>query len=337
MIYKMKKITALLYTLVFCLSSCMEEIEYEDMGLDNFIVLNGTFIDGESPWCQVMKSDIIFGNLKKETNIITYLRDASVTATNNGNSYNYSTIGDSAKMQADGLTVAAGGTYKIVAKSNGLDDVSATVTVPSKPTTEFRYVGLENMQDSVIAFYELTITDNGETEDYYQLALYGSHYEFEYQFHDTIIDNEFSIVVTGADTTVKKGDLKYDFFSEDPIMNWNETIYNNAKENPDNLIDDKLFNGKTVTIKLGIFLFADQKFEDLVIDIRHITKETYLYHSSLNRIQRRNGSTSLAPDMLYCNVENGAGLVAAWSSVKVPFEVPEFDFFENLLNRVKKY
>ena len=70
MIYKMKKITALLYTLVFCLSSCMEEIEYEDMGLDNFIVLNGTFIDGESPWCQVMKQLSMLSKKRKDAEAI---------------------------------------------------------------------------------------------------------------------------------------------------------------------------------------------------------------------------------------------------------------------------
>ena len=116
----MKKIAALLYIFIFIFTSCYEEVDYEDLGVKNIIVVNGRFIDGETPWCQVSRSDIIFDQIKNKITPTVYLPDANVTATDGDADYKYTVVSDSAMMEAKGLIAKAGETYTIKAKANGL-------------------------------------------------------------------------------------------------------------------------------------------------------------------------------------------------------------------------
>ena len=113
----MKKITALLYIFIFIFTSCKEEVEYEDLGVKNIIVINGRFIDGETPWCQVSRSDIIFDQIKNKITPTVFLPDAKVTASDDNSDYKYVVVADSAMMEAKGLTAKAGETYTLKAKS----------------------------------------------------------------------------------------------------------------------------------------------------------------------------------------------------------------------------
>ena len=368
----MKKIAALLYIFIFIFTSCYEEVDYDDLGVKNIIVVNGRFIDGETPWCQVSRSDIIFDQIKGKIGPIVYLPDANVTATDGDADYKYTVVSDKAMMEAKGLIAKAGETYTIKAKANGLEDVYSTVTIPNKPKADFKVVSVEEVTvdpydyfgpyeiiDVIVRepetytkmTYELNVQDDPDTEDYYQIVFYAMAMEYEFE---TIIDtvpgywygNEwiepyevYTYNVIDSAIVYKEipiNDLH--LTTEDPVMNWNE------KQSDDNLFDDyvyngmnifnvQLFNGQTSKIRFEMIINTKSKgklglitgidFNTIDFEVRHINKEMYMYYRTSQLVRDNDYNGTLSPYILYCNVENGAGMIAAWSAVKAPFKVPD--------------
>lgn len=341
----MKKITALLYIFIFIFTSCKEEVDYEDLGVKNIIVINGRFIDGETPWCQVSRSDIIFEQTKTRITPTTYLPDANVTVSEGSSEYKYTVVADNAMMEAKDLIAQAGETYTVKAKANGLDDVYSTISVPSKPKAEFKLVSVDTMYDHGHKItYELNIQDDPNTEDYYQIILYSvkMQYKYEYGIIDTIDgywkDNiwipsheVYGLKVVDSAFVYNK---PYELLqTEDPVMNWNQNqsdniLFDAPEENEMSIFNDQLFNGQTSKIKFYMYIFNEEPFirvdiDSLEYEVRHINKEMYMYYRTYLLIKDNDQYRTNSPHMLYCNVENGAGLIAAWSAVKKPLKLPD--------------
>ncbi|MBE6325522.1 MAG: DUF4249 family protein [Bacteroidales bacterium] len=368
----MKKIAALLYIFILIFTSCQEEVDYEDMGLKNIIVVNGRFIDGETPWCQVSRSDLIFDQIKNKITPTVFLPDANVTATDGDADYKYTVVADSAMMEAKGLIAKAGETYTLKAKANGLDDVYSTVTVPNKPKAEFRMVSneqkteiydrgdfyyilpyeeQERQKDTTIyneVTYELNIEDDPNTEDYYQIVFYANQMHY---INETVLDtiDEYwadgkwikiePYIVTNykaIDSFIVYGEVPYYLLkSNDPVMNWNksqseENIFDTYEWNEKNIFNDQLFNGQTSKIRFTMNISRGTNAYNYGVDIntldyevRHINKEMYMYYRTYQLVKDNDYNGTLSPYILYCNVENGAGMIAAWSAVKAPVKVPD--------------
>ena len=341
----MKKITALLYIFIFIFTSCKEEVEYEDLGVKNIIVINGRFIDGETPWCQVSRSDIIFEQTKTRITPTTYLPDANVTASEGSSEYKYTVVADNAMMEAKDLIAKAGETYTLKAKANGLDDVYSTISVPSKPKADFKLVSVDTLYTHGHKItYELNIQDDPNTEDYYQIILYSikMQYKYEYGIVDTVdgywMDSIWIPphevygfkVVDSAFAYYKPYELLQ---TEDPVMNWNQNQTDNIlcdypEENEMSIFNDRMFNGQTSKIKFYMYIFKEEPFirvdiDSLEYEVRHINKEMYMYYRTYQLIMDNDQYRTNSPHMLYCNVENGAGLIAAWSAVKKPLKLPD--------------
>ena len=339
----MKNITALLYILIFIFTSCKEEVDYEDLGVKNIIVINGRFINGEIPWCQVSRSDIIFEQTKTRITPTTYLPDANVTASEGSSEYKYTIVADNATMEAKGLIAKAGATYTLKAKANGLDDVYSTISVPSKPKADFKLVSVESASNEYAhghkITYELNIQDDPNTEDYYQILLYSikKQYKYEYGIVDTVdgywMDSiwipsheVYGLKVVDSAFVYNK---PYELLqTEDPVMNWNNNTFDYSEENEMNIFNDQLFNGQTSKIRFYMYIFQEEPFNRVDIDsleyeLRHINKEMYMYYRTYQLIKNNDQNITHSPHMLYCNVENGAGLIAAWSAVKNPLKLPD--------------
>jgi hypothetical protein len=368
----MKKIAALLYIFIFIFTSCYEEVDYDDLGVKNIIVVNGRFIDGETPWCQVSRSDIIFDQIKGKIGPIVYLPDANVTATDGDADYKYTVVSDKAMMEAKGLIAKAGETYTIKAKANGLEDVYSTVTIPNKPKADFKVVSVEEITETHNGYYgpyeiidvierepetytkvtyELNVQDDPNTEDYYQIVFYAMamEYEFEtiidtvpgYWYGDEWIEPYEVYTYNVIDSAMVYKEIPmYDIklTTEDPVMNWNEkqsddNLFDDYVYNGMNIFNDQLFNGQTSKIrfemsintkskgKLGLITGID--FNTIDFEVRHINKEMYMYYRTSQLVRDNDYNGTLSPYILYCNVENGAGMIAAWSAVKAPFKVPD--------------
>lgn len=344
----MKKITSLLYIFIFIFTSCEEEVDYEDLGVKNIIVLNGRFIDGDTPWCQVSRSDIIFEQTKTRITPTTYIPDANVTVSEGSSEYKYTVVADNAMMEAKGMIAKAGATYTLKAKANGLDDVYSTISVPSKPKADFKLISVESESNAYAhghkITYELNIQDDPNTEDYYQIILYSvkMQYKYEYGVIDSVDgywkDNVwvpshevYGLKVVDSAIVYNK---PYELLqTEDPVMNWNQTqtdysLFDYPEENEMNIFNDQLFNGQTSKIKFYMYIFQEEPFNRVDIDsleyeVRHINKDMYMYYRTYLLTRDNDWNTSQSPHMLYCNVENGAGLIATWSAVKGPLKLPD--------------
>lgn len=364
----MKKIAALLYIFIFIFTSCQDEVDYHDLGVKNIIVINGRFIDGETPWCQVSRSDIIFDQIKNKITPTVFLPDANVTASDDDSDYKYVVVADSAMMEAQGLKAKAGETYTLRAKSKGLDDVYSIVTVPNKPKADFRVVSTEQITETYDYYgpyefidindepevythvtYELNIQDDPNTEDYYQLVFYGMVLEYKYEVTIDTFDGgwregywiepheEYNYKVIDSTWVYKELSSYAILHSDDPVMNWNEKksdnnsmMFEDFEPNEKNIFNDQLFNGQTSKIRFYMNIYEDRYFGGFKTDIntiefevRHINKEMYMYYRTYQQVKENDYSGSLSPYMLYCNVEKGAGLIAAWSAVKAPLKVPD--------------
>lgn len=352
----MKKIAALLYIFAFIFISCEEDVDYKDLGVKNFIVVNARFIDGEAPKCQVSRSDIIFDQIQNKVTPTIFLPKANVVANDGNSDFKYVVVSDSAKMEAQGVTTKAGETYSLKVSADGFDDVYSTVTVPSKLKASIKFINLETekedlfwdpFEDPVLrnryrANYEINIQDDPNTEDYYQLLIYTNTKSYEYDFRE--VDTFYTYWEDGQLIKVPErymipyvvdSSMAYEecyFGSDDPVMNWNQTQSNNLLEESDwnsmNIFNDQLFNGQTAKIRFYIYLNndgithgADFSYP-VYYELRHITKEMYMYYRTYQKVSESDWTGSLSPYMLYCNVENGAGLVAAWSAVKDTLQRP---------------
>jgi len=354
----MKKIAALLYIFIFIFASCEEEVEYEDLGVKNMIVINGRFIDGETPWCQVSRSDIIFDQINKRITPTTFLPNANVTVSDGSTDFKYVVVADSAMMEADGMKAKAGMTYTLKANAKGLDDVNSTVTVPSKPQVDFRVVSVESSEDNrrYKINYELNIQDDPNTEDYYQIVIYAKypHYKYEYGVIDTVdgywfndewIEDHYEIYgYYVVDSSIVYDEINTIMQTDDPVMNWNQSESDNnlfeiSEDNEMNIFNDQLFNGQTSKIRFYMDLLKGGEVQFIDIssieyEVRHINKEMYMYYRTYQMVRDNSWSGSLSPYMLYCNVENGAGLIAAWSAIKKPLPSPELSKEDNDFNNI---
>lgn len=304
----MKKKVVLLFIFISSFTSCEEEVDYNDLGVKNLIVLNGRFVDGENPWCQVSRSDIIFEQINSAISPTTFLPDAIVSVNEGSSEYIYNVVADSAVMEAEALTVKAGGTYKLRASANGFEDVYSTITVPTKPKADFRLVSKEpELEISVGNFlrykiyYELNVHDDPDTEDYYQI--------------------KFGTV----DSTMTFEETIRPLWTNDPVFKGKQSqLEDNLLSDKTNertgIFSDELFNGQTSKISFFKYTYDSgydmENGEQLYYEVRHISKEMYMYYKTLQNVRDNEMNGSLAPYMLYCNVENGAGLVAAWSSIR---------------------
>lgn len=193
--------------------------------------------------------------------------------------------------------------------------------------------------------YELNVQDDPNTEDYYQLVFYETIMEYKYELITDTIDgywvgNEWYEPSVIYDYKIVDSAMVYKEIpansllnSDDPVMNWNQNQTDNIlcdypEENEMSIFNDRMFNGQTSKIKFYMYIFKEEPFTRVDIDsleyeVRHINKEMYMYYRTYQLIRENDWNTSQSPNMLYCNVENGAGLIAAWSAVKAPLKVPD--------------
>lgn len=361
----MKKIAALLYIFIVIFTSCEEEVEYEDLGVKNIIVVNGRFIDGETPWCQVSRSDIIFEQTKNKITPTKFLPNAVVSATEGSSDFKYVVVGDSAMMEADGLIAKAGKTYTLKAQANNLEDVYSTVTVPSHPKATFELVSVEKEKYNSIPYYyitdedffnkefyrykatyELNIEDDPNTEDYYQV-LFSANY-LNYKYEKRAVDTIYGYWDGHKWEKLDKPYIEYQEFlidsfmaykqtydlleSNDPVMNWNKTqsngLFDEEEWNEWNIFNDQLFNGQSFKVRFNLYIDPNDRWnanlnDPVYFEFRHINKEMYMYYRTYQKVQDNDWTGSLSPYMLYCNVEHGAGLIAAWSAIKGTLKKPD--------------
>ncbi|MCL3779092.1 DUF4249 domain-containing protein [Prolixibacteraceae bacterium JC049] len=201
--------------------------------------------------------------------------------------------------------------YEVRAYADGLKTVSGTTTI--LPPVKYTLLTPTTLTPKAYIEWEMTIKDNGEEENYFQLNPY-LYTKYE---EKTATTTTYSETISRYLKRVK---------SEDPVLSHNSTEKEFLDDSPENdylILSDELFNGKTYTLKysfsLPYHLSQPEKVPGLIkytvnTELRHISRELYLYYKTINIQDFYYENPFTEPVQIFSNVKNGAGVVGSYSS-----------------------
>lgn len=85
------------------------------------------------------------------------------------------------------------------------------------------------------------------------------------------------------------------------------------------LIEDKPINGRSIRIPIPVTIrmpAGEKQLDEMVVELRSISEEYYLFHSSVSRQQVGNNLPFSDPVVLFNNIRNGQGVFAGYSQAK---------------------
>lgn len=337
----MKKFTIILTILgVVFLTACEKEIEFNGEQTDSKLVINSLVEPGKPIDAKLSKSVFFLDN----ENTTEAPEDLVSMLYVNGNSigemtlrydtvwneYVYDDYGNPAPtyylipVYTSTYIPAMGDVVKITASANGFDDVEGE-TSPLPNAVAWHPFGLETNQWDVSYYdYEgdtswyisgkmqllVEITDpNPGRTDYFKIHVSVGG------FSDDETGSRFYISTTYNDPVFGgTGTEEYDEFNIDLLSR------------PEGVFTDVLFDGKSYTIKLPLFIDIDfyeaipDSFQ-LPISIEHLSKEYYYY---LNTYQQGDEIIQFfaEPVQTYSNVKGGYGIVGGRTADTLEVTVP---------------
>lgn len=201
-----------------------------------------------------------------------------------------------------------GNEYKLKVDVPGVGIVEATDVIP--PPIDFEIImtdlkskkeGKELVQHTFTL--DIMFNDQVEEENYYQILPYWS---------ETI----YSISINTGDTSRFASGARIPLQLLTPLTELRPTASPHM-DSSSVLLNDELINGSEHKISLQYSLninASSQLFDNIVIDMRSISKKYYQFYEALN-FQILNGNDPLAePSILYTNFENGQGVFAGYST-----------------------
>lgn len=274
------------FCLVGMLYSCEKEIPYLGDEIDDQLVLVSYIEAGDDKVrCSLSKTASILN-----TEEIVFFNNANVQVRKNG-----SLIGTAVSM-GDGWyeiqsEVAVDDVYSITAAQEGFETITAETKVPAYPTN-FELIDLQTIDDGYGAYYRARLSfDDPVGTDYYQLLVYE--------------DPEFSNAYAAGFSTSNP------IFQDDDGFGGSEWYYGN-----DAFFSDELFEGDRADFEIEFYLGSDQA----KIQLLRCSREFYLYQKSVNKYRETAGDFFAQPVQIFSNVENGLGVVGAYSFVELePF------------------
>ncbi|MDP4952459.1 MAG: DUF4249 domain-containing protein [Flavobacteriales bacterium] len=284
----MKNLPKLLicFCLVGMLYSCEKEIPYLGDEIDDQLVLVSYIEAGDDiVRCSLSKTASILNN-----DDIVFFTNANVQVSRNGNF-----IGTAVSM-GDGwyeipTEVAVGDVFSISAHQEGFESVTAETKVPAFPSN-FELVEFELIGDDFSSFYRAQLRFNDpDGTDYYQLLVYE--------------DNDFSDPFALGFSSTNP------IFQDDSGFGESEWFYFD-----DGFFSDELFDGNEVNFDIEFYAGSSE----VKIQLIRCSREFYLYQKSLHMYRETSGDFFAQPVQIFSNVENGLGVVGAYSFSEVdPF------------------
>jgi|GEM_PF-370142 len=290
----MRKLLYLL--LVLSLVSCLKkEIPFEGKDAKSLLVLSSTFSTDSlmkvylSPTKSVVGKDV-------KIDLLTD-RQASVDVYDGDNVE--SLIYDADKKAFVGLKKATEGKkYTIKAIADGLDDVEASVFVPT--VVEITNVSIfENYRSDSYEDRRFRFSfKDPEAKNYYKVSLFSTYKEVNVSKFQTV---EF----TSKDDVFKgKSDGIGDSFEDE---------YSNRF----GVFTDDFIGGKDYTIELNLASYNLSTYADdfkLYVSLQSISEDYYLFLKSYELQLEAGDSPFSEPVQIWSNVEGGAGIAAAYSA-----------------------
>lgn len=274
-------------------AGCEKEIAYNGGNFNNFLVLNTTLNANQEPECSITRSNTIL-----ESNEPITIKDASVSlyADNEWRAFNYSN--DEAEYRIEGLTIKEGEKYEIKVEHPDFPNLTAITTIPLKPKAELVSLKRANASAEYSNKMEAKVKIiDPQGSDFYQLKV----------FH-TINPNYKN---------------KIEIESNDAVLNGNKVVTNSEFEDqPENhykVFNDDLFNGKEYTLTFTFYFYTDdESLPELNIEISKINEDLFLYYKTLDAAQFFLDDPFSEPVRLHTNINGGAGIVGARSTLNLP-------------------
>jgi hypothetical protein len=204
------------------------------------------------------------------------------------------------------IVPAEGQVYTIEVSAPGFEDVRAVNAIPQAVDLDSSSLNLDVsilQQDQTFNQFnfivDLTINDPPGQENYYHVNFYQEGFNYKIDtMGDTLLQSFFSLPLLVED---EGGSI--------PLVPY--------IDKRGVLLDDTQVQGGTIPLSLnGSFLYRrnDQLLGDFIIELRSVSREYYLYHTSLARQYQSNLDPFSDPIILYNNIENGFGIFAGFVS-----------------------
>lgn len=200
--------------------------------------------------------------------------------------------------QSEKLIPQKNGEYQINVEVPGFGTVSASSYVPDPASIQSVEVShLEVQNTDLVDFYTLdlvlTIDDRPEEDNYYQLSV-------DYAIEDGFGGSLYQQAIYSIPDEIEPAPSQ-------------ESGGNGV------LFRDININGLNTQIAVPI-TFAigrDEVLQFLRVELRTVSRDYYLFHSSVYRQQQTNNSPLAEPVEIYNNVQNGCGIFAGYSLIQV--------------------
>lgn len=188
--------------------------------------------------------------------------------------------------------------YTINASGEGLKNVEAKDTIPSKPIINQIELSSSYFEGQSYKDFIVYINDNPSVENYYIVSLIGKRYEYIY---DTLTYN----IIDSIEVSEQIGFVSQDKVFEEQFGGINSVF------------SDKLFNGKIYPLRISVSqnLFdetTNMGYFEISIILKNISQSYAKY-----LITYANNSYSdpfSQPVQVFTNVKNGFGIFAGYSS-----------------------
>jgi len=211
--------------------------------------------------------------------------------------------------------------YTLTAEIDGVE-LSATTRIPEKKCIiEAKFTTVKpDIEGNPELVMQITFDDSPENEDFYEIIVYKKN------LATTTIDG--IRIETRADSTF----LEWYLLSESPVfLAENYSMSGNFNTS---VFSDKMFTTSRQTMVFHYsVLFNDFIADhDLKIELRHVSREYYLYKKSLMKHfdnQESDFWYGIAnPVSLYSNVKNGVGVFAGYASDTTIIYFRNSDFYD---------
>lgn len=167
-------------------------------------------------------------------------------------------------------------------------DVPDHITILSIDTARVRVEGFEQMQ------VKIKFNDNISTRDYYAIELGQTYLEFVYDDNWEIVDTLYTFY---ASYIQLGGGLGSDLYGTTLPFN------------------DEFLVGETpeITILADAYIFTPNDWvgDEIVINLKKITKDYYNYITSYSKYQSVNGDPFAQPVKVFSNINKGYGILGA--------------------------
>ena len=312
--------------------SCTMEVEFKDKETAPRLVLNGMISSGDSICFKVSRSifflDPVFDNTAPEGvaaqlyvngNLVSGLNMSDDTVYNDSYAINGRRRFLVNKLFSSSYVAQQGDRVRVVVSAPGYETVEAECVVAQyNPQVEVSYVVKDSFQeaamygDSTIYFncdleVQLKVTDpTPGTMDFYVLRMNPNGGEMG--------DN------TGWNAYLE---------SDDPIFGGGSVVSNWLDLDLGGyyslMFDDRLFDGKSYTIRLKMSVYGNFKegedVADMNLELLHLSRDLYQYYSTYCEEQEDWLNFFYEPVQTHNNVKNGYGVLGSASVQGIPIRL----------------